>query len=160
MKTNLFCLLCFGGLLLFHAYWQPLASASYRQSASEIAYDHASLDLTILITQMQTKPPAIFKPKVVIDSFSNEQFLSTLQRPAKIPGIVDMVPPDYEITVMTKASVTQTYFLWIKADAAVSTLMDISNTHTAYTISGEKTELLKQMLKEIGLAPAIKNSGI
>ena len=108
---------------------------------------------------MQAKPPAIFKPKVVIDSLSNEQFLSTLQRPAKIPGIVDMVPPDYEITVMTKASVIQTYFLWIKTDAAVSTLMDLSDTHTAYTISGEKTEPLKQMLKEIGLAPAIKNSG-
>jgi hypothetical protein len=152
LKTGAISLIFFGSLLLFQTNWKDFSSTKENESEQVLIVEDA-FDIDILVQKKDVKIN-LRNHETVIDSKSDELLLSIFQKATKISGIVNMRPQDYEITVIKNDRVDKIYYLWIKKDTKQANLMDHSDTHTAYKLSSETTEQLKQILINRGLPPS------
>ncbi|WP_153731081.1 hypothetical protein [Sporosarcina obsidiansis] len=71
---------------------------------------------------------------------------NTILNAVKQPGIVDMVASDYDMEVVYDDGSTQGYHLWLGEKGQKSTLMQVDDTHTIYTVSEEMTDPLRRIV--------------
>lgn len=83
--------------------------------------------------------------------FDDEKNLKTLRgvisSAVKQEGIVDMVEPEFDLQVIYENGDIQGFHLWVEEKGQRSTLMNIDNTHTAYTVSEEMTNKLIDLVQ-------------
>lgn len=84
--------------------------------------------------------------KVNTDFFKGYEDKETLDRikkalsnTVKAEGVVDMAEPEFDLKVVDTAGNEQGYNLWVGEKGQVSTLMNVEDTHTIYTIPEELT---------------------
>ncbi|QPC45556.1 hypothetical protein [Mangrovibacillus cuniculi] len=62
-------------------------------------------------------------------------------------GIVDMADPEYDMEVIFSNGDVWRYHLWIGNEGETSTLMNVEDTHTIYTVKAEDTNRLLEILE-------------
>lgn len=75
-------------------------------------------------------------------------FTDLLKNASQDEGIVDMIEPEYDLEILYEDETIQGFHLWVGEDGARSTLMNVDDTHTTYTVSAEFTNKLIDLLKE------------
>ncbi len=73
-------------------------------------------------------------------------FQDVISKAVKQPGIVDMRNPDYDLEVLYTDGNRQGFHLWL-GDSGTSTLMNVEDTHTIYSIPEELTRQLIDLVK-------------
>ena len=83
--------------------------------------------------------------------FEDEETLGTFQNSItnakKREGIVDMIDPEFDLEVIYKDGTKKEYHLWVGEKDGKSSLMNVENTHTVYSISEEYTNQLISLIK-------------
>lgn len=78
--------------------------------------------------------------------FEDEETLRTFQNAItnakQREGIVDMIDPEFDLEVIYKDGTKKEYHLWVEEKDGKSSLMNVENTHTVYSISEEITNQL------------------
>lgn len=73
------------------------------------------------------------------DKETLDKIKKALSNAVKAEGVVDMAEPEYDLKVVDTAGNEQGYHLWVGEKGQVSTLMNVEDTHTIYTIPEELT---------------------
>lgn len=81
------------------------------------------------------------------DEESMEIFKNAIANAVKREGIADMVEPEFDWKVRYIDGQKQGYHLWLGEKGHKSTLMNVKDTYTAYSISEEITNQLLELLK-------------
>ncbi|GIO26556.1 hypothetical protein [Ornithinibacillus bavariensis] len=82
------------------------------------------------------------------DDTSTLSFFEKLTTSAeKVPGIVNMAEPEFDLLITDVDGSTEGYHLWIGAEGGKSTLMNITDTHTIYSISEDLTSSLREFVQ-------------
>jgi hypothetical protein len=103
--------------------------------------------ITIQKYELQTK-------KDIIATFNDpsvtEVFINAIKGSEKISGTANIAPPSYEV-IIQKDGTESSYYLWININSQTSNAMYMNkgDTETAYKLSLEKTNSLKDIFKEI-----------
>ena len=74
-------------------------------------------------------------------------FEKVISNAVKVEGIADMAEPEFDLEVVYSGGNKYEYHLWLGKKGQKSTLMNINNTHTIYSISEEITNQLVNALK-------------
>lgn len=77
--------------------------------------------------------------KVYEDKETLDRIKKALSNAVKAEGVVDMAEPEFDLKVVDTAGNEQGYYLWVGKKGQVSTLMNVEDTHTIYTIPEELT---------------------
>ena len=85
---------------------------------------------------------AVYEDKETLDIFNN-----AISNAVKIPGIVDIIEPEFDLEVIYTDGSKQGYHLWVGEKGQKSTLMNVNDTHTIYSISKEITNQLVDLVK-------------
>ena len=96
-----------------------------------------SLSNSNTIGQINTDFFTVYKNEEVLETFQNI-FTSAVKQ----EGIVDIAEPEFDLEVIYKEGNKQEYHLWLGEKDEQSTLMQVEDTHTIYTISEEATNQL------------------
>ena len=80
---------------------------------------------------------AVYEDEEALETFQNI-FTSAVKQ----EGIVDIAEPEFDLEVIYKEGNKQEYHLWLGEKDEQSTLMQVEDTHTIYTISEEATNQL------------------
>ena len=84
-------------------------------------------------------------------TFADEKELATFEEmltsPIRLDGIVDMVLPNYDLSIEFADGSKQGYHLWIGKDGNKGTLMKIDDLNTVYRFSPELHSLLKYLIQ-------------
>ncbi|GIN58540.1 hypothetical protein J8TS2_28590 [Lederbergia ruris] len=80
---------------------------------------------------------AEFEDEGILDLFKN-----VISNAVKEEGIVNMIEPEFDLEVGCADGSNHGYHLWLGEKEQISTLMNIDDTHTIYTISEEMTNKL------------------
>lgn len=80
---------------------------------------------------------AIYEGEEVLEAFQNI-FTSAVKQ----EGIVDISEPEFDLEVVYNEGSKQEYHLWLGEKDEESTLMNVGDTHTIYSISEEATNQL------------------
>jgi len=75
-------------------------------------------------------------------------FTDPLKNASKEEGIVDMIAPQYDLDVSYEDGANLEFHLWVGESGEKSTLMQVDDTHTIYTVSRELTNKLIDLLKK------------
>ncbi|HAM79484.1 hypothetical protein [Ornithinibacillus bavariensis] len=82
------------------------------------------------------------------DDTSTLSFFEKLTTSAeKVPGIVNMAEPEFDLFITYVDGSTEGYHLWVGADGEESTLMHAKDTHTIYAIPEDLTSSLKEFVQ-------------
>lgn len=81
------------------------------------------------------------------DEDTLDLFRDAISSAVKKEGIADMVEPEFDIKVVFKDGNKQGYHLWLGEKGQKSTLMNVKDTHTIYSISETKTNPLIDLVK-------------
>ncbi|MED4751990.1 hypothetical protein [Brevibacillus choshinensis] len=147
-KTGFISFVFFASILLFQANWHHFSFSTVSEPQQA---------LHILIQKKDAAKMLLLEPpRTAIDSQSSQEFVAILKKANKIHGIVDMRPHDYQVTILKNDRVESILFLWVKKDTQQAKLMEQSDTHTAYTLSSNATERLKQIVTERGMPPSFR----
>ena len=73
------------------------------------------------------------------DKETLDKIKKALSNAVKAEGVVDMAEPEFDLKVVDTAGNEQGYHLWVGEKGQVSTLMNVEDTHTIYTIPEELT---------------------
>lgn len=96
-----------------------------------------SLSNSNTIGQINTDFFTVYEDEEVLETFQNI-FTSAVKQ----EGIVDIAEPEFDLEVIYKEGNKQEYHLWLGEKDEQSTLMQVEDTHTIYTISEEATNQL------------------
>lgn len=96
-----------------------------------------SLSNSSTIGQINTDFFTVYEDEEVLETFQNI-FTSAVKQ----EGIVDIAEPEFDLEVIYKEGNKQEYHLWLGEKDEQSTLMQVEDTHTIYTISEEATNQL------------------
>lgn len=96
-----------------------------------------SLSNSNTIGQINTDFFTVYEDEEVLETFQN-----IFTRAVKQEGIVDIAEPEFDLEVIYKEGNKQEYHLWLGEKDEQSTLMQVEDTHTIYTISEEATNQL------------------
>lgn len=96
-----------------------------------------SLSNSNTIGQINTDFFTVHEDEEVLETFQNI-FTSAVKQ----EGIVDIAEPEFDLEVIYKEGNKQEYHLWLGEKDEQSTLMQVEDTHTIYTISEEATNQL------------------
>ncbi|HZK46976.1 MAG TPA: hypothetical protein VFC64_03465 [Atopostipes sp.] len=96
-----------------------------------------SLSNSNTIGQINTNFFTVYEDEEVLETFQNI-FTSAVKQ----EGIVDIAEPEFDLEVIYKEGNKQEYHLWLGEKDEQSTLMQVEDTHTIYTISEEATNQL------------------
>lgn len=96
-----------------------------------------SLSNSNTIGQINTDFFTVYEDEEVLETFQNI-FTSAVKQ----EGIVDIAEPEFDLEVIYKEGNKQEYHLWLGEKDEQSTLMQVEDTHTIYTISEETTNQL------------------
>ena len=96
-----------------------------------------SLSNSNTIGQINTDFFTVYEDEEVLETFQNI-FISAVKQ----EGIVDIAEPEFDLEVIYKEGNKQEYHLWLGEKDEQSTLMQVEDTHTIYTISEEATNQL------------------
>lgn len=75
-------------------------------------------------------------------------FTDLLKNASKEEGIVDMIAPQYDLEVSYEDDTSLGFHLWLGEKGEKSTLMQVDDTHTIYTVSTELTNKLIDLIKK------------
>ncbi len=84
----------------------------------------------------------VYKNKETLDIFKN-----AISNAVKREGIADMAEPEFDLRVVYTDGNKQGYHLWVGEKGQKSTLMNVNDTHTTYSISEEITNQLIDLVK-------------
>ena len=84
----------------------------------------------------------VYEDKETLNIFKN-----AISNAVKSEGIADMAEPEFDIEVIYTDGNKEDYHLWVGEKGQKSTLMDVNDTHTIYTISEEITNQLIDLVK-------------
>jgi len=76
-----------------------------------------------------------------------EIFQNAILKAVKQEGVVNISEPEFDLKVIYKDGNEQEYHLWVGEKGQKSTLMNIDDTHTIYSISEELTNQLIDLVK-------------
>ena len=96
-----------------------------------------SLSNSNTIGQINTDFFTVYEDEEVLETFQNI-FTSAVKQ----EGIVQIAEPEFDLEVIYKEGNKQEYHLWLGEKDEQSTLMQVEDTHTIYTISEEATNQL------------------
>ena len=85
---------------------------------------------------------AVYEEKETLDLFNN-----AISNAVKRAGIVDIVEPEFDLQVIYTEGNKQGYHLWVGGKGQKSTLMNVNDTNTVYSISEEITNQLVDLLQ-------------
>lgn len=85
---------------------------------------------------------AVYEDKETLDIFNN-----AISNAVKRAGIVDIVEPEFDLEVIYTDGNKQGYHLWVGGKGQKSTLMNVNDTNTVYSISEEITNQLVDLVK-------------
>lgn len=86
----------------------------------------------------------------ITDPADISRFNQAIQDSEKIPGVINISLPTYEIVIQEDGAASS-YYLWVdssRESAFRATYMIKSDTHTAYSISAESTDALQTWVKD------------
>lgn len=87
-----------------------------------------------------------------IKEYEDEEFLEifhgAITTAVRNEGIVDMAAPEFDLQVVDTAGNKHGYHLWLGQTGQNSTLMDVKDTHTIYSISEDFTDSLSSLIRE------------
>lgn len=81
------------------------------------------------------------------DKETLEIFKNAISNAVKLEGIADMAEPEFDIKVVYTDGNKQGYHLWVGEKGQKSTIMNVNDTHTIYSISEEITNKLIDLVK-------------
>lgn len=81
------------------------------------------------------------------DTETLEQFQTIFAQASKQAGIVDMVDPEYELTIVYDQNKQQSLYLWIGEAGQRSTFMKSEDTHFIYAVPAEMTDKLIELVE-------------
>ena len=84
----------------------------------------------------------VYEDKATLNLFRN-----AISNAVKVEGIADMAEPEFDIKVVYTNGNKQGYHLWIGGKGQISTLMNVKDTHSIYSISEEITNQLVILIK-------------
>ena len=84
----------------------------------------------------------VYEDKETLDIFDN-----AISNAAKREGIVDIAEPEFDLQVIYTDGNKQIYHLWVGEKGQKSTLMNVNDTNTVYSISEEITNQLMDLVK-------------
>lgn len=84
----------------------------------------------------------VYEDKETLDIFKN-----AISNAVKLEGIADMAEPEFDIKVVYTDGNKQGYHLWVGEKGQKSTLMNVNDTYTIYSISEEITNQLIDLVK-------------
>ncbi|KGA98170.1 hypothetical protein AJ85_06405 [Alkalihalobacillus alcalophilus ATCC 27647 = CGMCC 1.3604] len=76
-----------------------------------------------------------------------ELFAKIFSNAVKEPGIVNMSEPEFDVEVLYTNGDKQGYHLWVGEPGQLSSLINITDTHTIYTISEEMSQKLMEFIE-------------
>lgn len=82
------------------------------------------------------------------DEETLELFRGMISSAIKQQGIVDMIEPEYDLEVVYQDGDKQGYHLWLGDSGQKSTIMNVDNTHTIYTVPAAITDKLINVIKQ------------
>ena len=85
---------------------------------------------------------AVYEDKETLDIFNN-----AISNAVKRAGIVDIVESEFDLEVIYTDGNKQGYHLWVGGKGQKSTLMNVYDTNTVYSISEEITNQLVDLVK-------------
>ncbi len=85
---------------------------------------------------------AVYEDKETLDIFNN-----AISNAVKRAGIVDIVEPEFDLEVIYTDGNKQGYHLWVGGKGQKSTLINVYDTNTVYSISEEITNQLVDLVK-------------
>ena len=85
---------------------------------------------------------AVYEDKETLDIFKN-----AISNAVKSEGIADMAEPEFDIKAIYTDGNKQGFHLWVGGKGQKSTLMNVNDTHTIYSISEEITNQLIDLVK-------------
>ena len=85
--------------------------------------------------------------RVYEDKETLEIFKNAISNAVKLEGIADMAEPEFDIKVVYTDGNKQGYHLWVGKKGRKSTIMNVNDTHTIYSISEEITNNLIDLVK-------------
>ncbi len=75
-------------------------------------------------------------------------FKNMLRKADKLPGVVNIVGPEYDIEIRFEDRETDRYYLWLNDDPkSVSSLYDAEDTNIGYRLPADVTEELIDLLE-------------
>ncbi|MGJ9384464.1 hypothetical protein [Salipaludibacillus sp. CF4.18] len=82
-----------------------------------------------------------------LDSSSQiNPMIESINSANKMDGAVDMAEGDFDIRIVQDNSTEKHFHLWLDKNSERSTIMDVGDTHTIYSISESSTKTLKDLL--------------
>lgn len=92
--------------------------------------------------EVQTDFFAVWEDVETLDLFEN-----VISNADKEVGIVDMIAPEFDLEITYADGSTQGYHLWAGKEYQKSTLMNVEDTTTIYTVSEEVTGQLIDVIE-------------
>lgn len=83
------------------------------------------------------------------DEKSLKKFNNVISSSVKEAGIVNMAESDFDLEVIYTDGTKQGYHLWVGEKGQTSTLMNMDDTHTIYSISGEMTNEIIDLVEQM-----------
>lgn len=89
------------------------------------------------------------KPFVtIVDKEIIKEISKILKESTPIPGILDVLAPDYVMNIYKSEKEMETIELWVGEEGTKGMWMNKNNTNTGYTISAANTQRIKQILTD------------
>ncbi|WP_128895421.1 hypothetical protein [Longirhabdus pacifica] len=76
-----------------------------------------------------------------------EAFQNIFSNAVKEPGIVNIADPEFYLEIIFADETKQKFYLWLGEEGEISTLMNVEDTHTIYTVPAEMTSQLREWIK-------------
>lgn len=85
---------------------------------------------------------------VTYDSLEDVNVFADMIRNAdEEPGIVNMATPEYDVEVRYTSDEADRYYVWLGESGKPTSLMNLSDTHTVYSVPSDVTDALIDLLE-------------
>ncbi|MFS0781980.1 hypothetical protein [Bacillus sp. 1P06AnD] len=139
--------LVFMVLFLFGCQSKENSSSETNVNSPSIPENNKHLSIDNHFTSVIISKPKGFNTITFDDQKSLKAFQDMFSSAVKEDGIVDMAGPEFYMDVVYDKVSQQSLFLWIGEKGKRSTFMKTEDTNTIYTVSGDMTDRLLELVK-------------
>ena len=137
-EKNLF--ICF--IIIFYVYCSYCCQSKNNNEYSDVNISKVSVSKSSGFGKVNSDFFAVYEDKETLDIFNN-----AISNAVKRAGIVDIVESEFDLEVIYTDGNKQGYHLWVGGKGQKSTLMNVYDTNTVYSISEEITNQLVDLVK-------------